>query len=191
VIESRESHLVELVDTDGSAIGSTTVDEAHRSPGQLHRAFSVFLLDPAGRVLLQQRAAMKTRFPMRWANACCGHPEPGRSLTDAATRRLVEEMGVGGLALVEVGVYSYYAEDPATGRVEYEYDHVLLGELPAGRRLAPDPKEVAAVRWVTPEDLQDALVTDSRSYAPWLAGVTERLLDHLRPDDAPERSGGR
>jgi isopentenyl-diphosphate delta-isomerase len=90
-----------------------------------------------------------------------------------------------------VGVYSYYAEDPATGRVEYEYDHVLLGELPADRKLLPDPKEVATVRWATPEELQDALVTDNRSYAPWLAGVTERLVDHLRSDDAPERPGGR
>jgi isopentenyl-diphosphate delta-isomerase len=188
---SREEHLVELVDQDGTATGSTTVEEAHRSPGQLHRAFSVFLLDASGRILLQQRAAIKTRFPLRWANTCCGHPEPGQSLSDAAARRLVEEIGVGGGALTEVGVYSYYAEDPATGRVEYEYDHVLLGELPADRKLLPDPTEVATVRWVTPEELQDGLTHDPRSYSPWLAGVAERLFAHLRADDAPERSGGR
>jgi isopentenyl-diphosphate delta-isomerase len=190
VTEPRESHLVELVDTDGSPTGVTTVDEAHRSPGQLHRAFSVFLIDAAGRVLLQQRAAITTRFPMRWANTCCGHPEPGEEATDAAARRLVEEIGVGDVALVEVGVYSYYAEDPATGRVEYEYDHVLLGELPGNRKVLPDPREVAAVRWMTPDELQDRVVADSRAYAPWLAGVTQRLLDHLRSDDASERSGG-
>jgi isopentenyl-diphosphate delta-isomerase len=188
---SREENLVELVDQEGTPTGSTTVDEAHRSPGQLHRAFSVFLLDPEGRILLQQRAAIKTRFPMRWANTCCGHPAPGQSLADAAARRLVEEIGVGGVALTEVGVYSYYAEDPATGRVEYEYDHVLLGELPAGRKLLPDPTEVATVRWVTPDELRDGLTTDPRSYAPWLAGVAERLFAHLSPDDAPERSGDR
>ena len=187
----RESLPVELVDDDGNAVGSATVDEAHRAPGQLHRAFSVFLRDPAGRVLLQQRAAAKSRFPLRWANTCCGHPMPGEVLAVAAARRLVEEVGVGGVALTEVGVYSYYAEDPATGRVEYEYDHVLLGELPADRKILPDPEEVAAVRWMELDKLREALTTDPRSYAPWLAGVTERLARHLHPDDAPERSGGR
>jgi isopentenyl-diphosphate delta-isomerase len=189
--DDRETHLVELVDPDGTAIGTSTVDEAHQPPGRLHRAFSVFLIDQDGRILLQQRAAAKTRFPLRWANTCCGHPEPGESITTAAARRLVEEIGVGGVALTEVGVYSYYAEDPATGRVEYEYDHVLIGELPADRRLLPDPAEVAAIRRVTPDELRDGLANDSRSYAPWLAGVTDRLLAHLHPDDAPERSGGR
>jgi isopentenyl-diphosphate delta-isomerase len=187
----RERHPVELVGTDGTAVGSTTVDQAHRTPGQLHRAFSVFLRDPAGRVLLQQRAASKTRFPLRWANTCCGHPMPGESLTVAAARRLVEEIGVGGVALTEVGVYTYYAEDPATGRVEYEYDHVLLGDLPDDRSVLPDPDEVAEVRWVAPGELRDALGADPRSYAPWLAGVTDRLLAHLHPDQAPERSVGR
>jgi isopentenyl-diphosphate delta-isomerase len=116
---------------------------------------------------------------------------PGEVLTVAAARRLVEEIGVGGVALTEVGVYSYYAEDPATGRVEYEYDHVLLGDLPADRNLLPDQEEVADVRWVSPQELRTALDTDSRAYAPWLAGVTARLLAHLHPDEAPERSGGR
>ena len=114
----RESHQVELVDANGVAAGSTTVEEAHQAPGQLHRAFSVFLRDDEGRVLLQQRAATKTRFPLRWGNTCCGHPQPGEDITTAAARRLVEEIGVGGVPLQEVGRYSYYAEDPASGRVE-------------------------------------------------------------------------
>ncbi|GAA0473741.1 isopentenyl-diphosphate Delta-isomerase [Paractinoplanes deccanensis] len=198
---SRESHLVELVDADGEVLGSTTVDEAHRAPGQLHRAFSVFLRDSSGRVLLQQRAAVKTRFPLRWANTCCGHPGPGSSLTEAAGERLTEELGLAAVPLTEVGVYAYYAEDPATGRVEYEYDHVLIGDLPDGVRPAPDPDEVADCRWVSVPDLLVELAGDSRAYAPWLPGVTNRLAEHLgclpaRPvaallDEAPERSGGR
>jgi isopentenyl-diphosphate delta-isomerase len=190
---SREGHLVELVDTDGVAIGRSTVEEAHLAPGQLHRAFSVFLRDPAGRVLLQQRSAVKTRFPMRWANTCCGHPSPGEEVTVAAARRLVEEVGIGGVALTEVGVYSYYAEDPASGRVEYEYDHVLVGNLPAGRDILPDPDEVAGVQWVPLDELCNGLAADPRSYAPWLAGVTERLTTHLAPrtaGEAPGSSGG-
>ncbi|MEV6599175.1 isopentenyl-diphosphate Delta-isomerase [Actinoplanes sp. NPDC051346] len=188
---SRETHLVELVDQDGVAVGEVTVDEAHRAPGLLHRAFSVFLRDAAGRVLLQQRAATKTRFPLRWANTCCGHPTPGESLDVAAKRRLVEEVGAEGVDLIEVGVYSYYAEDPDTGRVEYEYDHVLLGRLDADARLLIDPEEVAEVRWVSLDELRLALEREPRRYAPWLPGVTDRLRQHLHPDDKAERSGGR
>jgi len=204
VTASRETHLVELVDIEGAPAGAATVNDAHRAPGQLHRAFSVFLRDPSGRVLLQLRAATKTRFPLRWANTCCGHPLPGETPATAAARRLVEEIGVADVALTEVGVYSYYAEDPATGRVEYEYDHVLLGDVPANAGLLVDPDEVAEVRWATVEELNAGLREDPRSYAPWLPGVTEQLIRHLalgphtehasapRPaDDVPERSGGR
>jgi isopentenyl-diphosphate delta-isomerase len=200
VTASREAHLVELVDTEGTPVGRTTVNDAHQAPGQLHRAFSVFLRDPDGRVLLQQRAGVKTRFPLRWANTCCGHPLPGEAPAAAAIRRLGEEVGVAEVELTEVGVYSYYAEDPVSGRVEYEYDHVLLGEVPADLRLLVDPDEVEAVRWVSVEELTEGLREDLRSYAPWLPGVTERLIRHLAlppaaaaptADDAPERSGGR
>jgi isopentenyl-diphosphate delta-isomerase len=200
VTTSRETHLVELVDTDGAPAGAASVSDAHRAPGQLHRAFSVLLRDPAGRVLLQQRAAVKTRFPLRWANTCCGHPLPGETPATAAARRLVEEIGVDGVELTDIGVYSYYAEDPTTGLVEYEYDHVLLGDVPPDARLLVDPDEVADVRWTSVEELNVGLREDLRSYAPWLPGVTERLIRHLAlappdlspsADDAPERSGGR
>jgi len=192
----RETHMVQLVDAEGVSIGSATVDEVHQVPGRLHRAFSVFLRDQDGRVLLQQRSAAKTRFPLRWANTCCGHPRPGEELTAAAARRLVEEIGVGGVQLTEVGTYSYYAEDPATGRVEYEYDHVLIGDLPVGRNLLPDPDEVAELRWTAVPELRAEIVAEPRSYAPWLAGVTERLAAHIDgppsgTDDAAERQGGR
>lgn len=201
---AREAHLVELVDDTGHALGEATVAAAHQPPGRLHRAFSVLLIDPAGRVLLQQRAAAKTRFPLRWANSCCGHPAPGESLVAAANRRLTEELGTAPVALTEVGVYVYYAEDPATGRVEFEYDHVLRADVPADLRTVPDPDEVAELRWVDPTELEADLDADPRAYAPWLGGVVNRLLrptsgtsgaaaipSGVPADEASERSGGR
>ncbi|MGI5212364.1 isopentenyl-diphosphate Delta-isomerase [Plantactinospora sp. CA-290183] len=185
----RETHLVELVDETGSPIGSRTVDEAHRAPGLLHRAFSVLLVDPAGRVLLQRRAAVKTRFPLRWANTCCGHPAPGQPVETAAHRRLGEELGIGALPLTEIGVYLYRAEDPATGRVEYEYDHVLRGEFTPEDSVLPDPDEVADLRWVHPDELRAALAADPTGYAPWLGGVLRQLT--VPEDDPAERLGGR
>ncbi|MEW2426931.1 isopentenyl-diphosphate Delta-isomerase [Micromonospora sp. NPDC047644] len=206
-MSSREKHLVELVDETGTAHGETTVAAAHQPPGQLHRAFSVLLVDPDGQVLLQRRAAVKTRFPLRWANSCCGHPQPGESPAEAANRRLSEELGAGPVELTEVGVYVYYAEDPATGRVEFEYDHVLRGEFLPGAPLLPDPDEVAELRWADPAALEAELKLDPRSYAPWLGGVVNRLLrpaesgsggtgPAMTPtgsaaDDTAERSGGR
>jgi isopentenyl-diphosphate delta-isomerase len=180
-VTAREAHLVELVDAAGESTGSASVREAHQAPGRLHRAFSVFLRDPDGRVLLQQRAAIKTRFPLRWANTCCGHPAPGEDVTVAAGRRLVEELGISDVKLTEVGVYTYRAEDPATGRVEHEYDHVLLGDLPAGRLLTLNPDEVARCRWVSMPVLLGEIERDPRSYAPWLLGVTTRLAEAVAP----------
>lgn len=174
---SREAQLVELVDAEGTACGTATVAQAHGDPGLRHRAFSVHLFDPSGRLLLQQRAAVKTRFALRWANATCGHPAPGESVVVAATRRLAEEVGLRGIELTEIGVYGYRALDPATGLVEDEHDHVLLGIIdPAEQQPRPDPAEVAALRWIPPTELLDNLRDRPDEFAPWLAGVTNVAL---------------
>ncbi|GIJ49997.1 isopentenyl-diphosphate Delta-isomerase [Virgisporangium aliadipatigenens] len=172
----RESLLVELVDDDGVPTGTATVDDAHRAPGTLHRAFSVLLLDDAGRVLLQQRSAVKTRFALRWGNACCGHPAPGSSPVDSAAVRLREELGLSTVDfsaadLTDAGVYLYRATDAATGRVEHEYDHVLVGHVDAGTPLRPDPAEVAALHWIDLDVLRADLAERPAEYVPWLAGV--------------------
>jgi isopentenyl-diphosphate delta-isomerase len=174
----RERSLVELVSPDGSTIGSSTVEEAHTGAGRLHRAFSVLLFDTQGRTLLQRRSAVKTRFPLRWANACCGHPAPGEPVVDAATRRLAEELGVDGVALADVGVLTYAASDPATGRIEHEYDHVLVGHVGSDLATVPDPDEVASLAWVNPSAaLDDAAGARSAEYAPWLPGVLRIALE--------------
>jgi isopentenyl-diphosphate delta-isomerase len=167
----RESQLVELVGADGVATGSCTVAEAHIAPGRLHRAFSVMLLDDMGRALIQQRAAVKTRFALCWANACCGHPAPGQSVSDAAAQRVIEEIGVRGVTLRQAGVYLYRAEDPRTGRVEHEYDHVVVGRMPTNAPMSPDPAEVADVRWLAPDRLRADMAGNPDRYAPWLGGV--------------------
>jgi isopentenyl-diphosphate delta-isomerase len=169
----REQLLVELVDRAGHAIGACPVREAHTAPGRLHRAFSVLLYDPAGRVLLQQRAAVKTRFALRWSNTCCGHPAPGEDLVTAATRRLADELGITAAQitpLAEAGVHRYRAEDAATRRVEYEWDHVLVATL-AGGAPAPDASEVRAVRWARPGAVRGEITAQPDEFTPWLAGV--------------------
>jgi isopentenyl-diphosphate Delta-isomerase len=168
---SREAALVELVDERGTPTGATTVAHAHTWPGSLHRAFSVLLLDRRGRLLLQQRAAAKNRFALRWANACCGHPGPGQRPRDAALARLHEELGLDLDAVQPVGRFVYRAGDPVSGQVEHEYDHVLVGWVDWSVQLAPDGAEVADLRWVAPDELRAGLRAEPDTYAPWLSDV--------------------
>lgn len=165
----RETLPVELVDESGRAVGALSVALAHQPPGRLHRAFSVLLFDAAGRVLIQQRAAVKTRFPLQWANTCCGHPAPGLPVTEAGLVRLGEELGLAA-DLREAGTFTYRAGDPGTGRIEYEYDHVLVGTH-TGPEPVPDPAEVAAFAWIDPTALAEAIRTTPEQYTPWLAEV--------------------
>ena len=161
-----ETDLVELVDEQGRATGTTTVAQAHAAPGRLHRAFSVMVVGPEG-LLLQRRALTKTRFGGLWANTCCGHPAPGTDLVAGAAARLRDELGVELVDAREVGTFRYRAPDPASGHVEWEHDHVVVGRCEG--ELRPDPTEVARTAWVTPERaealLRDGLVT------PWFADV--------------------
>ncbi|RMI29979.1 isopentenyl-diphosphate Delta-isomerase [Nocardia stercoris] len=170
----REALLVELVDERGARVGALPVAQAHTAPGRLHRAFSVLLFDDDGRLLLQQRAGVKTRFPLLWSNTCCGHPLPGQDVTEAAATRLAEELGVTA-ELREVGIYRYQAADPGTGLVEDEWDHVLVGRFRGVPR--PDPDEVADYTWRWAAELADAITVDRAQYTPWLAGVLAVAAD--------------
>jgi isopentenyl-diphosphate delta-isomerase len=175
VTVDRERLLVEMVDRAGKAVGGCQVSEAHTPPGRLHRAFSVLLRDTAGRVLLQQRAAAKTRFASRWSNTCCGHPAPGQDVATAAATRLAEELGIAMDQigpLTEAGVLRYRADDAATRYVEYEWDHVLVGTLINGVTAA-DPNEVSEVRWVSQDDLAAEIAARPDYFTPWLAGVLD------------------
>ena len=184
----RERHPVELVDQTGRAVGIRTVGEAHQAPGRLHRAFSVVVIDDAGRLLLQRRSAAKTRFASLWANACCGHPAPGQSVAASANQRLAEELGLCPVVLTEAGIYVYYAKDPA-GRVEFEYDHVLVAKVAGDVLVQPDPVEIADIRWVSRQQLESSLDTNPQDYAPWLVGVIARLAEH-EPNTGPAKPAG-
>jgi isopentenyl-diphosphate delta-isomerase len=171
----RELLLVELVDRAGAALGACPVGEAHTEHGRLHRAFSVLLYDNDGRVLLQRRAALKTRFALRWSNTCCGHPAPGQGIATAAYTRLAEELGISAAQttpLTEAGTFYYRAADASTPYVEEEWDHVLAGRLTKGA-LTPDSSEVSQVRWVFPGQLAAEIDARPEEFTPWLAGVLD------------------
>jgi isopentenyl-diphosphate delta-isomerase len=169
---------VELVTRAGAPTGSCDVDAAHTSPGLLHRAFSIVLFDPAGRTLVQRRAASKSRFGGLWSNTCCSHPAPGSSLIDFAVRRMWEELGLGVPGLADVGHFVYQAADPVAGWVEYEYDHVLVHTIPAVRP-EPDPREVDGWRWVDAMELRHQLAARPELFTPWFSQALDHALSAL------------
>ncbi|MEU4129506.1 isopentenyl-diphosphate Delta-isomerase [Streptomyces wuyuanensis] len=165
--------LLELVDETGRTIGTAEKLSAHQAPGQLHRAFSVFLFDEHGRLLLQRRALGKYHSPGVWSNTCCGHPYPGEAPFTAAARRTHEELGVSPSLLAEAGTVRYNHPDPASGLVEQEFNHLFVGLVQSPLR--PDPDEVGETVFVTAAELAERHARDT--FSAWFMTV----LDSARP----------
>lgn len=162
---------VVLVDRDDRELGAVEKLEAHRS-GALHRAFSVFILDGHGRLLLQQRALEKYHTGGLWSNTCCGHPRPGEALEAAARRRLREEMGLD--CMLERRFGFVYQAELGGGLAEHEYDHVLVG-FHQGQP-EPDPSEVADWRWMRLTEVDADVRSRPAEYTPWFPLALRGLL---------------
>lgn len=180
--EGEAPIMLELVDEDGVTIGTAEKLSAHRAPGRLHRAFSVFLFDDEGRMLLQRRALGKYHSPGVWSNTCCGHPYPGEPPFVAAARRTAEELGAAPALMREAGTVRYNHPDPASGLVEQEYNHLFVGLLRAPLR--PDPEEVEDTAFVTSEEL--AKLRGGHTFSAWFGTVLDAALPGVR-----ELTGGR
>ncbi|MFC9704549.1 MULTISPECIES: isopentenyl-diphosphate Delta-isomerase [unclassified Streptomyces] len=176
--------MLELVDEDGTTIGTAEKLAAHQAPGQLHRAFSVFLFDESGRLLLQRRALGKYHSPGVWSNTCCGHPYPGEAPFAAAARRTFEELGVSPTLLAEAGTVRYNHPDPASGLVEQEFNHLFVGLVQAEPR--PDPEEIEDTAFVTAAELAERHA--AAPFSAWFMTVLDAARPAVRELTGP--SGG-
>ena len=152
-----------LVDERNRAIGRAEKWAVHRE-ARLHRAFSVFLVDRAGRLLVQRRSRAKYHSGGLWANSCCGHPRPGEPTLRAARRRLGEELGAD--APLRFAFRARYCTTLSNGLTENEIVYVFFGPAPVS--LAPNPAEVSAVAWMSLEKLAADIERRPRRYAYWL-----------------------
>ncbi len=166
-----------LVDESDRAIGFAEKIQAHLDGGKLHRAFSIFIFDSRGRMLLQKRAAAKYHFGGLWTNACCGHPRRGEEVAEAAHRRLGEELGIE-IELAEVHSFVYEATDAKSGLTEREYDHVLVGRFDGNA--VPNPDEIDELKWVEVAELQDDVLANASRYTPWFAEAIPAVLRKLK-----------
>jgi len=164
--------MVILVDEQDKAIGEMEKMEAHRL-GILHRAFSVFVINSKGEILLQQRALSKYHSGGLWTNTCCSHPFPGEGIKEAAVRRLKEEMGLENISLMHSGSFIYRAELDH-GLIEHEFDHVFLGYCDKDPEL--NREEVEAFRWITPDTLKKELVDQPEQFTVWFRIIAEKAM---------------
>jgi len=179
--------LVVLLDEDGRAIGTTHKAGVHHADTPLHLAFSCYLFDPAGRLLMTRRARTKPTWPGTWTNSVCGHPAPGEPMADAVRRRVRHEVGVRAERITLVlPAFRYRAVMP-NGIVENEMCPVFVAtttDVPA-----PDPAEVADATWVDWAAFRAGVLDGSRAISPWCREQVALLPEEpWRAEARPESS---
>ncbi len=170
VVSSDAEPLI-LVNGQDEPLGALSKSACHDGAGVLHRAFSLFVQNPSGQLLLQRRHASKRLWPGYWSNTCCSHPRAGEEMDAAVTRRLKEEVGLAA-QLRFAFKFEYRAEFEDAG-VEHELCWVYVGETTDAPVI--NTAEIGAWRWIAPADLDRELVEHPDDFTPWLHIEWSRL----------------
>lgn len=165
---------VVLVNPNDDVLGVMEKMQAHQN-GLLHRAFSVFLFNQEGKMLLQQRSATKYHSPNKWTNACCSHPRENETYLDGAKRRIHEELGIN--CELEEKFHFIYKADVGQDLWEHELDHVFIGTYNGEYQLNPD--EVSAIRFVTMEELDEEIANKPELFTEWFKIIWDEYRHHL------------
>jgi len=165
---------VVLVDKNDVLTGTLEKMEAHQK-GVLHRAFSIFIFNDKGELMLQQRALSKYHSPGLWTNTCCSHPREKEKTIDASHRRLIEEMGFD-CEIKEVFSFTYKA-DVGQGLTEHEFDHVFIGKFENDPVINPD--EVNDWKFIPMKDIKKNMQQSPEQYTVWFRIVFDRVMEYL------------
>ncbi|MEY3573642.1 MAG: hypothetical protein RLZZ617_240 [Bacteroidota bacterium] len=171
--------LVILVDHEDREIGLAPKMEAHQK-ALLHRAFSVFVFNSVGELLLQQRSLDKYHSGGLWTNTCCSHPLPGESVNQAANRRLQEEMGM--VCDLHSPFWFIYQTAFENGLSEHELDHVFIGYSDGPFQI--DPTEVQSALWISLADLESWMDRRPEDFTFWFKHIYPRCAEVLRSNPA-------
>jgi len=163
-----------LVDENDNKIGLMPKLMAHEK-ALLHRAFSVFILNDKGELMLQQRALDKYHSPGLWTNTCCSHQREGETNIEAGQRRLQEEMGFV-TELSETTSFIYKAPFD-NGLTEHELDHVMVGQYNDAPKI--NPEEVASWKWMDLEDVKVDIAMHPESYTEWFKIIFDKFYHHI------------
>jgi isopentenyl-diphosphate Delta-isomerase len=172
----RDDDELILVDSDDREIGYLSKTDAHLGSGVLHRAFSLFVFNPEGELLLQQRAPGKRLWPGYWSNTCCSHPRRGERMESAIARRLHEELGMSA-ELEFLLKFEYRSQYDAHG-AEHELCWVYAGR--SAERPCANLNEVATWRYLSPWELEAEMICLPETFTPWFKLEWARIV-HAHP----------
>lgn len=175
IVSSEDEELI-LVDRDNNEVGYLSKALCHDGPGVLHRAFSLFLFNDEGELLLQKRGQGKRLWPGYWSNSCCSHPRRGESMEIATMRRLNDELNIEA-SLEYVYQFCYTAEFSEAGS-ENELCHVYLGDVTDNMR--PNDSEIASIRFVSARTLGEELSRSPQQFTPWFKQEWQDLVVNYR-----------
>lgn len=165
-----------LVDRDDNEVGSLSKALCHDGDGVLHRAFSLFLFNGNGELLLQQRSAHKRLWPHYWSNSCCSHPRRGETMEMATMRRLADELNMDA-SLEHIYTFAYTASFSDLGS-ENELCHVYLGKVSGDVR--PNDKEIANIRFISASVLDEELLQFPERFTPWFKQEWRELVGNYQ-----------
>jgi len=163
-----------LVDENDVPLGTMEKMEVHQK-ALLHRAFSIFIFNSKGDMLLHQRALNKYHSAGLWTNACCSHPHKDQQTIDAAEKRLQEEMGFT-IPLKKAFDFTYKAALD-NGLTEYEYDHVFVGTYDGD--IKPDEVEVRDFCFVSMDEIKKSIQSHPRKYTEWFKIAFPKVEEYL------------
>ena len=169
-----QEEQVILVNENNEQIGLMPKMEAHEK-AVLHRAFSVFVFNEKGALMLQQRAAEKYHSPLLWTNTCCSHQRNGETNIEAGKRRLMEEMGFV-CELEEVTSFIYKAPFD-NGLTEHELDHIMIGYYNENPKI--NKEEVESFKWMLLEDVKLDIENNPSIYTAWFKIIFENYYSFL------------
>ena len=172
IIENIEKVI--LVDENDNPLGEIEKIEAHKK-ALLHRAFSIFIFNDRDELMLQQRAAHKYHSPELWTNTCCSHPKPGETLSEAAHRRLPQEMGFD-CKMEKIFDFIYKAKLDKD-LTEHEFDHVFFGRYNKSPHI--NREETGKWKWMKMEDIDDDMKTQPENYTVWFRLAFQKVYDYL------------
>ena len=173
---SFDDEMLIVVDEDDNVIDYQDKRVCHRGEGILHRAFSIFIFNDAGELLIQQRSEQKHLWPLYWSNSCCSHPRKGENMENATQRRLAEELGIS-TPLAFLYKFQYHARFQQVGS-EWEMCSVYIGK--SNDPVVVNPNEIAGWKFIKPNELTRELAKSPEHYSPWFKMEWERLmLEHV------------
>ena len=168
-----EEQVVLVSETD-EILGLMEKMQAHKN-GILHRAFSVFLFNERGEMLLQKRAANKYHSPNQWTNAVCSHPRKNETYLEGAKRRLKEELGIE--TELNQKFHFVYKADVGQNLWEHELDYVFTGDFNGEVHI--NPEEVSEIRYISMENLEKEMREKPENFTEWFKIILKEYKEHL------------